>query len=72
MSEWHGDEDEVEFTAEELYELASQEADLQNDEDWLDSYQNISNILSNYNRVRRDSIDCPDARVYINVGVEHE
>ena len=32
---WHGDEYEVELTWDEKYELACQEADLQNDEDWI-------------------------------------
>lgn len=39
-NECHGDEDEVKYTAEELYELACIEADLQNDEQWLADLQN--------------------------------
>lgn len=34
--EWHGDEYDVEYTREELYDLECQEADLQNDKEWLE------------------------------------
>lgn len=35
MDGWHGDEYEVEYTWEELYELECQEADILNDEQWV-------------------------------------
>lgn len=38
MDGWNGDEYEVEFTWEELDDIKCQEADLQNDQDWLDNH----------------------------------
>lgn len=35
----HGDEDEVQYTWDELEEFRMQEADLQNDADWLENHE---------------------------------
>ena len=66
--EYHGDEDDVEFTWEELDDIECQKADEQNDEDWLDSYKSITDTLSNPS----GPPNCSDIGVYIDVGVEHE
>lgn len=62
MDGWHGDEDEVELTWEELDEIRCQEADMQNDEDWITNHIGSTNNPPN----------CSDIGVYSDVGVEHE
>lgn len=72
MDDWHGDEYDVEFTWEELDDIACQKADEQNDEDWLDSYQSITDTLSNPSGVSTNPPNCSDIGVYSDIGVEHE
>lgn len=88
MDGWHGDEYEVEYTLEELDDIACQKADEQNDEDWvkdilkekslysskehLDSYQGIINTLSNPSGIHTNPPNCSDIGVFTDIGVEHE
>lgn len=72
MDGWHGDEYEVEFTLEELEELDGIEADIQNDEDWINSHQNITYMLNNPCRVHSNSADYSDTGISVNLGVDNE
>jgi hypothetical protein len=65
MDGWHGDEYDVELTWEELDDIRCNEADLQNDEDWINNRINSSQHHSN-------PPNCSDIGVYSDVGVEHE
>lgn len=67
-NECHGDEDEVEFTWEELDDINCQKADEQNDKDWLDSYQGIVNTLSNPSGVHTNPPNCSDIGVFTDLG----
>lgn len=76
MDGWHGDEYEVEYTWEELDDIACQKADEKNDMDWLDNYQNATNTFDFLSRSNTYPPNCSDIGVFFNVndltGVEHE